>query len=157
MIDRRDFLRRSAVVGTSFLAGGPASVRQPSALTTATDFDKSAAARELAAHQIVAITARRVRDRYPRSVGPNSRGRPVGRGGSYRVRTITTDKGASGWAMCHLSDEALSAMELQDVAHADAGLAGSMHKCVSLPGSLRDCIEVRLPDYCCENVILGGS
>jgi L-alanine-DL-glutamate epimerase-like enolase superfamily enzyme len=69
------------------------------------DFDKEVATRELAAHRITRITGRRVRDRFPRSIGPNSRGRPVGSGGSYQVRTITTDKGAEGWAMCHLSDE----------------------------------------------------
>lgn len=134
MIDRRDFLRRSSVVGASLLASAPALVHQASALTTATDFDKNAAARELAAHRIVAITARQVRDRYPRPIGPNSRGRPVGSGGSFRVRTITTDKDASGWAMCHLSDEAVQrfvGMRVGDLFDIDGGAtekAGALDK-----------------------------
>lgn len=134
MIDRRGFLRRSSVVGASLLAGGSASAHHASALTTATDFDRDAAARELAAHRIVEITARQVRDRYPRSIGPNSRGRPVGRGGSYRVRTITTDQRASGWAMCHLSDEAVQkfvGMRVGDLFDVDRGAteqAGALDK-----------------------------
>ena len=126
MIDRREFLRRSGAVGGSLVAGECASVRQAWASTAATGFDKNAAARELAAHRIVAITARQVRDRYPRSIGPNSRGRPVGRGGSYRVRTITTDKGASGWAMCYLPDEAVQefvGMRVGDLFDVNAGAA----------------------------------
>ncbi len=104
MIDRRGFLR---MTGSALVASEIVSVRQASAFVTGAEFDKAAASRELAAHRIVKITARSVRDRFPRSIGPNSRGRPVGRGGSYRVHTITTNKGVEGWAMCHLTEEAV--------------------------------------------------
>ena len=134
MIDRREFLRKSGVAGGGLLTGALSPVLPASAHATRDDFDKSAAARELAAHRIVEITARQVRDRYPRSIGPNSRGRPVGRGGSYRVRTIRTDKGASGWAMCHLSDEVVRefvGMRVGDLFDIDGGAteqAGALDK-----------------------------
>ena len=107
MINRRRFLQMTGGAGGALLASEIMSVHGASASTMGVDFDKAAATRELAAHRIVKITARQVRDRYPRSIGPNSRGRPVGGGGSYRVRTIATDKGAEGWAMCYLPDEAV--------------------------------------------------
>jgi L-alanine-DL-glutamate epimerase-like enolase superfamily enzyme len=44
---------------------------------------------------------RRLRDRFGRTVGANSKGRVVGTGGAYQVRRIVTDKGAAGWAMSH--------------------------------------------------------
>ena len=108
MINRRRFLQMTGGAGGAILASEITSVRKrASAVTADVDFDKAAAAGELAVHRIVKITARQVRDRFPRSIGPNARGRPVGGGGSYQVRTITTDQGAEGWAMCHLSDEAV--------------------------------------------------
>ena len=33
------------------------------------------------------------------ALGPNGKGNPVGGGGGYQVQVITTDQGASGWAM----------------------------------------------------------
>lgn len=104
MINRRGFLQVSGGAAGALLASGITCARPASARETGLDFDRAAAARELAAHRIVKITARQVRDRFPRSIGPNSRGRPVGGGGSYRVRTVTTDKGAEGWAMCYLPE-----------------------------------------------------
>jgi L-alanine-DL-glutamate epimerase-like enolase superfamily enzyme len=67
--------------------------------------DAAAAARALAEHRIAKIEARRIRDRYPRRVGRNSKGRPAGGGGSYQIRRLTTDKGVSGWGMSWVPDE----------------------------------------------------
>ncbi len=53
MIDRRKFLR---MTGSTLLASEIVSVQQASAMRE--DFDKAAATRELAAHQIVKITTR---------------------------------------------------------------------------------------------------
>ena len=73
MINRRRFLQISGGMGSAFLASETMSVHKAAASAMGVDFDKAAAARELAAHRIVKITARQVRDRYPRSIGPNSR------------------------------------------------------------------------------------
>ena len=133
MINRRKFLQMTGGAG-ALLASGVAPVHRASALTTGPDFDKAAATGELAAHRIVKITARRVRDRFPRSIGPNSRGRPVGGGGSYQIRTIRTDKGAEGWAMCHLADEAVRNFvgmrvgDLFDVENGATEMAGALDK-----------------------------
>ena len=69
--------------------------------------DKAAAARELAEHRIKSMRVRRIRDRYPRFVGRNARGRPCGHGGGYQIRIITTDKGVSGWGMSHVKPDAV--------------------------------------------------
>ena len=61
MIERREFLR---MTGSALLASDIMSVHQASASAMREDFDKAAATRELAAHQIVNITARSVRDRF---------------------------------------------------------------------------------------------
>ncbi len=55
----------------------------------------------LADHRIATITAATLRDRYPRTVGRNSHLGSHGNGGSYQVRRLTTDQGATGWGMSH--------------------------------------------------------
>jgi len=100
---RRAFLVSLAPIGAACVVGSA----DAGVARTGDELDKAAAARELAAHRIVKIAAQRVRDRYPRSLGPNARLGPHGRGGSYQVRIIVTDKGATGWAMCYLPDEAV--------------------------------------------------
>ncbi len=65
---------------------------------------KDAAARMLAEHRIARIEERQIQDRYPRSVGRNAKGSPQGTGGVRRFRILTTDKGASGWAMAYTTD-----------------------------------------------------
>jgi hypothetical protein len=67
--------------------------------------DVASAAHILGEHRIAKLEARRIQDRYPRRVGRNSRGMPAGGGGSYQIRRVSTDKGASGWAMSHWPDE----------------------------------------------------
>jgi len=134
MLNRRKFLQTAGATSGVLWLGGRRGAPQATARTAEVNFDKAAAARELAAHRIAKITARQVRDRYPRSIGPNSRGRPVGGGGSYRVRTIVTDKGAEGWAMCYLADEAVQpfiGMRVGDLFDVETGAsdeAGALDK-----------------------------
>jgi L-alanine-DL-glutamate epimerase-like enolase superfamily enzyme len=85
--------------------------REARAVEKKPKLDPAVAARELAAHRIARMEHRGIRDRYPRFVGRNSRGRPAGRGGGYRIRTITTDKGATGWGMSHLPPEKVKHLE----------------------------------------------
>jgi len=63
------------------------------------------ATRELTEHRIARIEAHQSNDRYPRSVGRNSGGNPVGHGSSRPIRILVTDKGARGGAMSGVSDE----------------------------------------------------
>ena len=58
----------------------------------------------LAGHRIAKIEARQVQDRFPRFIGPNGRGNPAGGGGGFQVRMVTTDQGATGWAMSSTRD-----------------------------------------------------
>ena len=95
MINRRGFLQVTGVAGGALLASEITSVHRASAWAMGNDFDKAAAARELAVHRIVKITARQVRDRFPRSIGPNSRGQPVG--GGKRTCSIAA---RSTWRIC---------------------------------------------------------
>lgn len=97
--NRRDVLK-GAAAGAALFAGRTATAKAPPA-----GVDAAAANRKLADHRIAKITARRMQDRYPRQVGANTRKGPQGHGGSFQVRTITTDQGAVGWGMCHANDE----------------------------------------------------
>ena len=65
---------------------------------------KSAAMQKLSEHKLAKIEVRTLRDRFPRRIGRNAKGKPAGRGGSYRIRILTTDKGVSGWAMSWMPD-----------------------------------------------------
>ncbi|MFO7903175.1 MAG: enolase C-terminal domain-like protein [Pirellulaceae bacterium] len=131
---RRRFIQVASATGGSLILKDLRSDVRASDRVGNWNFDQAAANRELAAHRIVKITGQQVRDRYPRSIGPNSRGRPVGGGGSYRVRTIATDKGAEGWAMCHLADEAVQPFigmrvgDLFDVETGSSDEAGALDK-----------------------------
>jgi L-alanine-DL-glutamate epimerase-like enolase superfamily enzyme len=104
-VDRRDFLKRAVLGGAAALTAhfraacgwaGPLEQEQ---------MDTKAATKQLAEHRIAKFTTRRLQDRYPRHVGPNARGQPVGRGGGDQVRIVTTDRGAVGWAMNHWPHE----------------------------------------------------
>ncbi len=100
-MQRRDF------VG-SLLAGGAALAvtgREGRAAPKAQPPDKATATRMLSEHRLANMEARRLQDRYPRRVGRNCKGNPAGWGGGYQVRRLTTDKGASGWAMSWVPDE----------------------------------------------------
>jgi L-alanine-DL-glutamate epimerase-like enolase superfamily enzyme len=97
---RREFLKVAAAAGAGLL-----SKRLNVSLGYGEASGKPQPAGDLSGHRIATISARRVQDHYPRSVGPNSLGNPVGGGGSYQVRTITTDQGAQGWAMCQAKDD----------------------------------------------------
>ena len=60
--------------------------------------DLDAARRELAAHRIEHIAVRRVRSRYPRLYGKNSRLPEHSYGVEFLVEEVQTDRGARGWA-----------------------------------------------------------
>jgi hypothetical protein len=104
-MNRRNFLARAAVSGAVALVPRASWTPSFGAETEGERLDGAAVARTLAEHRIAKIEARTVQDRYPRSVGPNGKGNPVGGGGSYQVRIATTDHGATGWAMCAGNDE----------------------------------------------------
>ena len=84
---------------------------------------------ELAYHTIKSVTFGDVRLQYPRFVGKNARLDVHGFGPRIGICTITTDKGASGWASLRggrreaerLVSE-LVAKKLSDVFHVDAGI-----------------------------------
>ncbi len=100
-MNRRDFLKHTVVGSLSSaslvnLACGGDSLPPPS---RDIPFDAASANRRLAEHRIAAIESRELVDRYPRVIGPNAIGEPVGRGGSFQARIITTDRGVTGWCM----------------------------------------------------------
>ena len=93
MLDRREFLQVSA-------AGGAAlAVSSFEAISAEPAGGGRSVARVLSDHRVAKIESRAMQDRFPRSLGPNGKGNPVGGGGSYQVQVITTDQGISGWAM----------------------------------------------------------
>ena len=129
---RRTFLKTaSGAVGA--LAGG-AAWEAAAKESPRAGLDPAAARRTLGDHRIAKMSVRRMQDRYPRTVGVNARGRVVGRGGGYQVRTITTDKGASGWGMSHWKPEEVEKFigsrvsDLFDVAKGTADEAFALDK-----------------------------
>lgn len=96
-------------------------------------------------HRLATVESRTVRDRYPRFVGRNANGSPSGRGGSFRLRVLTTDQGATGWAMSWWPDENvpdLIGRKLSDLFDVDTGPAD-------------DAITLELPLYDLAARILG--
>ncbi len=104
-MDRREFLKLMAASWVVLPTGRWNMHNVPASGLDKNGLDKSTAMRTLSEHVIAKMEIRRLRDRYPRVVGANARTGAVGRGGGYQVRTITTDKGASGWAMSHWKHE----------------------------------------------------
>ena len=104
-MNRRKFLACAAASGAATVARRPAQTMAYVSQAASEKLDANAVARKLADHRIAKIESRQVQDRYPRSVGPNGKTNPVGGGGGYQVRIVTTDQGASGWAMCAANDE----------------------------------------------------
>ena len=99
-MDRRQFIARVAASGAaSFAAGAGLAEAVMDTTTVQSPLDAAAANREFAQHRIKRIEWRRFRDRFPRSIGPNSRGRPVGQGGGFIVCMVTTDRNVTGWCM----------------------------------------------------------
>lgn len=95
---RRDFFPALGCAAAA-ISGGHAAGSTQDAKDDETSFDVAAADRKLAEHRIAKIESRRLQDRFPRNIGPNSRGRPVGRGGSNNARIVTTDQGVTGWCL----------------------------------------------------------
>ncbi len=108
-MDRRMFIR-------SLMAGGAGLfimsdiAHASSEKQSNNGFDKAAAMKTLSQHRLANMEARTLRDRFPRRVGRNAKGKPAGRGGSYRVRILTTDKGVKGWAMSWMPDERVTGL-----------------------------------------------
>jgi len=105
-MDRRTFLKTVIGGGVTMIVGhaqgAPGAKPNP-----AETISRAAAGRELAQHRIKTMTVCHLRDRFPRYVGRNAKGRPEGRGGGYQVRIITTDKGVRGWGMSHAKPDAV--------------------------------------------------
>lgn len=88
-MNRRNFLKIMCGTGAALLSSRWNILKVSADLTKTTGFDKTAAARELSAHRIMNITARRLKDRYPRFIGPNSQG--GGRlAGAVNVRFVSS-------------------------------------------------------------------
>lgn len=115
-MNRRSFIRSLLAGGAALLGGGKSkyanSLEESGPMSPHLKqreargrLNRTSAQRTLSEHRLVKIEARRLRDRYPRLVGRNAKGRPAGRGGSYQVRILTTDKGASGWGMSASPEE----------------------------------------------------
>ena len=89
-MQRRDFLKASGTATAAVLAGS-----WPVAADAIGDWPS-----DLASHRIAKIETQRSADRYTRSLGPNSKRGPHGRGYSRPLRTVTTDQGAVGFGVC---------------------------------------------------------
>ena len=134
-MDRRTFLLSVAAGGAALAAGDPP-VAPP-----LTDAD----ARELARHRIEKMQVRRLSDRYPRFVGRNSTRNPVGWGGGYQVRTVTTDKGKRGWAMSYMPPD--------KVKHLIGARVGDLYDLKT--GPVEDAYGIELPLHDLVGNILG--
>lgn len=99
MLNRREFLQAAAAGGATL------GVSSAAAFSAEHAGAGRAAARVLSEHRVAKIESRAMQDRFPRSLGPNGKGNPVGGGGGFQVQVITTDQGASGWAMSSAQPE----------------------------------------------------
>ena len=101
MLNRREFLQVAAASGATLaVSSSEANSAEP-----AGGSDGRSAARALSDHRVAKIESRAMQDRFPRLLGPNGKGNPVGGGGGYQVQVISTDQGASGWAMSSAKPE----------------------------------------------------
>ena len=80
MLNRRGFLQVAAVGGAA-LAVSSSEVN--SAEPVRIGSDGRSAARALSDHRVTRVESRAMQDRFPRSLGPNGKGNPVGGGGGY--------------------------------------------------------------------------
>jgi len=103
-MDRRDLLKASAAGAVVLAARGRVGGGQSAPATVP---DKAAAQRKLGEHKIAKMSTRQIGDRYGRTTGPNARGSKCWRGANCLVRTVVTDRGASGWAMSHWKPDVL--------------------------------------------------
>jgi len=94
MLNRREVLQVAAAGAATFVVSSSEAIR----IASGGSDDRSAAG-VLSDHRVAKVESRAMQDRFPRSLGPNGKGNPVGGGGGYQVQVITTDQGASGWAM----------------------------------------------------------
>jgi len=108
-MDRRHFIM-SLIVGRIGGLVMNSTQHASSKSQSSSGFEKSAAMRTLSEHRLAKIEARTLKDRFPRGVGRNARGNPAGRGGSYQIRILTTDKGVSGWGMSWVPDERVTGL-----------------------------------------------
>lgn len=90
VMKRRDFLKVPAALCASNIAYR----------CSAANWDN-----DLAAHRIAKFETITSNDHYTRSLGPNAKRGPHGRGYSRPFRTITTDQGAVGFGLCWGPDE----------------------------------------------------
>ena len=95
---RRDFLAFSAAGLVSPFTARAAEKDAPG---------PGAMRRRLAEHRLEKIEVFHISESFGRFVGRNARHGPTGRGSSYQVRRLTTDRGATGWAMSYGPGEKL--------------------------------------------------
>jgi L-alanine-DL-glutamate epimerase-like enolase superfamily enzyme len=152
-MERRHFLKTIAVAGVATAADAfsldprkaHGQVDSPGrAKSGATGLDPSLA-KKLAEHRIARMDAQTLTDRYPRSVGRNSKGNPTGRGGTYQVRTVVTDQGVRGWAMSYMPDE--------KVRHLIGARISDLFDLVE--GTSDEAVGIELPLYDLAGQILG--
>ena len=82
-MDRRAFLK-TAVGGVAALLTGTVRDASGAEMPRKKPLNRAVAARELAEHRIRSMRVRRLRDRFPRTVGCNAKGPPAGRGGTFQ-------------------------------------------------------------------------
>ena len=73
MLNRREFLRVAAAGGATLAVSSSAAFGAEHA-----GGDGRSAARVLSDHRVAKIESRAMQDRFPRSLGPNGKGNPVG-------------------------------------------------------------------------------
>ena len=78
MLNRREFLQVAAVSGATLVVS---SSEANSAEPVRSGSDGRSAARALSDHRVARVESRAMQDRFPRSLGPNGKGNPVGGGG----------------------------------------------------------------------------
>ena len=96
-MDRRRFLKTSGTVAATVLSSSWA------ASDAFGDWPD-----DLFSHRIAKIATSKSPDRYTRSLGPNAKRGPHGRGYTRPLRIITTDQGATGFGVCWASDERIN-------------------------------------------------
>ena len=100
---------RTAMSGLGGMLGGAGILTMSNTHNTSgqgsSNLDKSSVMRTLSEHTIASIEVRRLPNRYLRFVGRNAFGTPAGRGGSRKIRILTTDKGATGWSQSWWPDD----------------------------------------------------
>jgi len=85
-MDRRQFVTLASGAGAGLLGPTAKWLKAADDPSSPASLDPAAANRKLAEHRVKHIETRPFRDRFPRSVGPNSMGWPFGNWTDWAVR-----------------------------------------------------------------------